>query len=229
MPRPSRVGSKAVRRGSADCDPGDGPVVVGVRAEGVRDVLHSLAARPPRGRGGDLQVARGGGESWTSDGDGACDDARGWESRHRFPRPGRYRVSLCISSGAFLTRTTQEILVAEPQPTFAVVRLQGSYGPTGAQIRQLRVSRSARARIALRCWGPDCPYPRRRVPPGRRVVVFRGFQRHLRSGTRISIFVTQPRRIGRYTAYRVRGGELAPVRRDRCLQLESLRLTRCPG
>jgi hypothetical protein len=168
-----------------------------------------------------------GGASWDFDGDRNCDDARGSTVRRRFRRAARYRVTLCLSVGSAEGRTTQEILVADPQPTFAVVRLAGSFSKTGAQITLLRVRRSPRARIALRCRGRDCPYRRRSVRPGRRVVSFPGLARRLRAGTRIRIFVTQPRRIGRFTEYRVRRGR-RPTRRDGCLRLSSFSFRRCP-
>jgi hypothetical protein len=168
-----------------------------------------------------------GGEAWDLDADGSCDDARGPAVRHRFRRPGRYRVTLCLFEGGVGGKFTQEVLVADPQPTFALVRLAGSFTRTSTRITLLRVRRSPRARIGLRCRGRDCPYRRRSIPPGKRLVSFRGLQRRLRAGTRISIYVTQPRRIGRYTAYRMRPGR-RPARQDRCLRLASLRFRRCP-
>jgi hypothetical protein len=124
-------------------------------------------------------------------------------------------------------RTTQEILVADPQPTFSLVRLVGIASRTGAQITLLRVRRSPRARIALRCRGRDCPYRRRSVRPGRRMVRFPALHRWLRAGTRIRIFVTQPRRIGRFIEYRIRRGR-RPSRKDACLRLASFSFRRCP-
>jgi hypothetical protein len=169
-------------------------------------------------------LARGG-ASWDLDGDARCDDARGPVVPHRFRRAGRYRVSLCLSESG--GRSTQEILVADPLPTFALVRLAGSFDSQGTRITLLRVRRSPRANVELRCHGRDCPYRRRSFAPGRRLLRFRALQRRLRAGTRIAIYVTQTRRIGRYTEYRVRRGR-RPSRRDRCLRLGTLRFRRCP-
>jgi hypothetical protein len=83
-------------------------------------------------------LAREGG-SWDFDGDGRCDDARGVVIRKQFRRAGRYRVTLCLSDGG---RTTHEVVVADPQATFAFVRLAVSVNSRSTQVRLLRVRRS---------------------------------------------------------------------------------------
>jgi hypothetical protein len=58
-------------------------------------------------------------------------------------------------------------------------------------------------------------------------VRFAQFERRLRAGIRLEIFVRQPRRIGKYTRFLVRAGE-PPKRVDRCLFPGVQRPKACP-
>jgi hypothetical protein len=55
----------------------------------------------------------------------------------------------------------------------------------------------------------------------------RAFQRFLRSGTTVEIFVTKRDRIGKYTKFRIRGRR-PPSRIDRCMVPGRSRPQRCP-
>ena len=54
------------------------------------------------------------------------------------------------------------------------------------------------------------------------------FQRVLANGTKLTIRVTKPGRIGKYTEIVIRANK-APWRRDRCLVPGSSRPRRCPS
>jgi hypothetical protein len=71
------------------------------------------------------------------------------------------------------------------------------------------------ARITVRCAGPRCPRERlRRTARGMNRL--RPYERFLRRGVRLTIRVTRPGLIGKFTRVRIRASR-APLRVDRCL------------
>jgi hypothetical protein len=162
---------------------------------------------------------------WDFDGDGRCNDARGRVIRKIFRRAGRYRVTLCLSEND--ARTTHEVLVASPQLTLAAARIVTSVYGRGRRVKVLRVRRSAQARVEVRCRGSNCPYFRRSFAPGSRLLRIRSIERRLPTGTRVAIYVTQPRRVGRYFIFRFLERRRL-VRLGGCLRPESLQVVRCP-
>jgi hypothetical protein len=59
-------------------------------------------------------------------------------------------------------------------------------------------------------------------------VRFHGFERSLRPGTRLAIFVRRGAEIGKYTRFAIQAGA-RPLRTDRCLLPGQRRPVRCPG
>jgi hypothetical protein len=57
-------------------------------------------------------------------------------------------------------------------------------------------------------------------------VRFRTFERFLRGGVRLEVFVAKPGKIGEFTRYTIRGGR-PPARLDRCLNGMKLRPVKC--
>jgi PKD repeat protein len=113
---------------------------------------------------------------------------------------------------------------------FPVVRIRGLTYRDSVRIELLRVQAPPGATIRVRCHGGTCaPKPRDvRVQAARAAVRLRSFeQRPLRAGTVIEVFVTAPRRIGKYTRFTVRR-ELSPARTDLCLKPGRAKPTGCP-
>ena len=95
---------------------------------------------------------------------------------------------------------------------FPVVRIRGELARGGARVKLLRVTAGRRAVVRVRCRGRGCPVRRVRRKPGR----LTKFERFLPAGTRITIRVTRPERIGKYVRLRIRDGR-PPARTDACV------------
>jgi PKD repeat protein len=118
---------------------------------------------------------------------------------------------------------------------FPSVRIRGVTTVTGARIDLLSVRTPGGTRVLVRCKGRDCPWRRKllRARFGANVVrVLRvpGFKRRrVRAGTVIEIFVIAQGRIGKYTRFRIRRLNMAPIRVDRCTARGAARVRRCPA
>jgi PKD repeat protein len=131
---------------------------------------------------------------------------------------------------------------------FPVVRIVGRITSRGTLLRLLRVDAPAGAKVLVRCSGRSCPFRKqvrvavsaagarplsfataaRPEALAAKVVRLRRLERLLRPGARITIFVTRPDAIGKYTRFRIRRGK-PPARADRCLRPGSSRPVRCPA
>jgi PKD repeat protein len=113
---------------------------------------------------------------------------------------------------------------------FPVIRIRGRTTGRGAQVTVLSVTAPSGSLIAARCSGRGCPVRRTRAQVsarGRRVRL-RAFERHLRAGIRLEIFVTKPGVVGKYTRFRI--NRLKPPQRvDSCVLPGSRRPARCPS
>jgi PKD repeat protein len=115
---------------------------------------------------------------------------------------------------------------------FPIVRIRGRTDPRGARVSLLAVRAPAGVKVTLRCRGVDCPAPRavRRVTTAGTKATgsarFRRFETHLRAGTVLEIFATQPGRLGKYTRFTIRR-LLPPRRKDRCVMPGTLRAASC--
>jgi len=99
---------------------------------------------------------------------------------------------------------------------FPTVRIRGMLTAGGARITLLTVRAPSGTRIAVRCFGSDCPARRWTRARATRLTRIARFQRRLAAGTRLVITVTRRNRIGKHTTIVIRRGK-APFRRDRCL------------
>jgi hypothetical protein len=106
---------------------------------------------------------------------------------------------------------------------FPVVRIRGELARGGARVRLLRVTAGRRAVVRIRCKGRGCPVRRLRRKPGR----IGKFERFLPTGTRVTIRVTRPERIGKYVRLRIRAGR-PPARTDACVVPGTPDPTPCP-
>jgi hypothetical protein len=110
---------------------------------------------------------------------------------------------------------------------FPVVRIAGAVLPRGAQIRILSVRAPRGARVLARCRGRGCPVGSVARTSATGMVRFRRYERRLRAGIRLELFVRQTNRIGKYTRFRIRAGA-APKRFDSCLYPRRAAPARCP-
>jgi PKD repeat protein len=99
---------------------------------------------------------------------------------------------------------------------FPIVRIAGAILPRATLIRVLSVRAPRGSRVRVRCRGKGCPVGAVARTSATRVIRFPRFERRLRAGIRLHLFVRQPGRIGKYTRFVIRAGA-APKRLDRCL------------
>ena len=95
---------------------------------------------------------------------------------------------------------------------FPVVRVAGYLGSHGSRIVLFSVKAPRGASIDVRCKGPRCPLRHRTFRPGR----IKPLERYLPAGTAITIRVTRPGFIGKYT-YVVIQSRKRPRRQDACM------------
>jgi PKD repeat protein len=190
---------------------------------------------------------------WDLDGDGAFTDGEGPTAARAFPA-GSHTVSLMVtdsegeSSFATLTINVAAPAAAAPAPAgvggqvssrlmspFPLVRITGSINRRGSTLKILSVTAPTGATVLVRCSGRSCPIGRQssvvksgKSPTARIVRIKRLEGRQLRSGTRITIFVTKPGTIGKYTSFKIRARR-APARVDKCLAPGSNTPIACPS
>jgi PKD domain len=166
-------------------------------------------------------------------GDGGRSSER--SPRHTYAARGTYAVTLRATDEHGATAFAGEtVTVGQSRPLrlarmrpFPLVRIAGIVLPNGADVRILSVRALRGARVRVRCRGRGCPVRSLTRPRASGRVRLRRFERRLRAGTRLELFVTQPGRIGKYTRFRIRAGK-PPARVDRCLMPGRARPIRCP-
>ena len=162
----------------------------------------------------------------------------------------RVRVKLKNSAGddedtSFPTAVVSALPLLQPSPTpagppssptdmatggrrllwpFPVVSVGAYILNHGSRIVRWRVKAPRGAKIDVRCRGPRCPLRQRSFRPGR----ITPLERYLRAGVAITIRVTRPGFIGKYTRVVIRSRK-PPRRRDACLFPGDLRPRPCQG
>ena len=109
---------------------------------------------------------------------------------------------------------------------FPVVRIAGIVLPDGALVTILSVRAPRGASVLARCRGRGCPARAVARPSVASVVRIHRFERRLRAGVTLELFVRKGARIGKYTRFRIRAGK-PPARVDRCLMPGRSRPVRC--
>jgi len=114
---------------------------------------------------------------------------------------------------------------------FPIVLIEGTYTRRGVRVRRLTVQAPPGARTSIRCLGRRCPRRLRQAVVASagpmRAVRFRRFQRRFSAGVSVSIYVTKPGKIGKYTRFKVRNGK-PPTRADACVVGAARRPSVCP-
>jgi hypothetical protein len=163
-------------------------------------------------------------QAWDLDGDGEFDDGRGDEVVYTFATPGPKVVRQRATDGAGGTAIAERTFTVAPAPKAKpgflnpspVVTLSGEIMSSGMRVTRLTVRAPRGALVVVKCRGKGCGVERRRKRVKRGTVGFKTYQRFLRAGTKLEIFVKKPRTIGDFTRYTIRAGKF-PVRTDRCL------------
>lgn len=181
--------------------------------------------------------------AWDLDGVGGFDDFNGAVATWSFSELGPHTVRLRVKqdNGRQSVITREVVVVAAPAPggpsppasaplmmsPFPIIRIAGTVLAQGALVRILSVRAPLGARIRARCRGTGCPIASVARTATTRIVRLRRFERRLRAGTRLGIFVRKSGTIGKYTRYVIRAG--APPRRlDLCLYPGRARPAPCP-
>jgi hypothetical protein len=153
-----------------------------------------------------------------------------------FASPGAHLVRLRVGAANGMTSTVGATIpvgaaalpLMQPFPT---VRISSTGSRSSVRLALLAVRAPAGARITVRCTGRSCPMgSQSRVVSARvvaRSVEFHRFERRLRAGSEIEIFVSRRGAIGKYTRFVVRRGKL-PVRLDKCLNGTYPKPIECP-
>ncbi|MGD1058240.1 MAG: Ig-like domain-containing protein, partial [Solirubrobacteraceae bacterium] len=146
-----------------------------------------------------------------------------------FATPGLHVVQLRVTNTAGQSSTVAETIPVSTAPVplmqpFPVVRMAGSYNATGAKITVLSVLAPVGAKVAITCRGPHCPTKSlaflatagAKNKSGTVLITFRRFERSLRGGVVLSIWVSKQGEIGKFTRFTIRRGK-SPSRVDECL------------
>jgi hypothetical protein len=110
---------------------------------------------------------------------------------------------------------------------FPIVRMRGAADRRGVRITLLSVRAPAASTVSIYCTGRSCPRKRVVIQAGRALVRARQFERRLRNGTILKIYVTKPGFVGKYTRFRLLKNRL-PQRADRCVTRPGTRPHSCP-
>jgi PKD repeat protein len=163
-------------------------------------------------------------QTWDLDGDGQFDDGRGDEVLYTFVSAGLKTVRLRVEDDDGAADVKERTLTVQPGPVAKagflrpapLIRLNGEILSSGSRIRVLSVRAPKTSLVTVKCHGKSCPAQRRRKRVKGGSVRFKTYERYLRAGVKLEIFITKPKTIGSYTRYTIRAGK-DPARTDRCL------------
>jgi hypothetical protein len=195
---------------------------------GRRVVLSSTSSDPDG-------AIPGTGYTWDLDGDRQFGDATGETVTTSFPKQGKNKVRLLVTDADGATdKVAHKIrVIAEARPLklmkpFPTVRLRGAIVSGGAtEIDLLAVNGPKGAKASVQCRGGSCPFERRKKKLGKRRLTFPEIRGRLQPGVVIDVRVTQRRRIGKFTRFKLRDAKV-PKREDRCLEPGRHRPVDCP-
>ncbi|MEA2418763.1 MAG: hypothetical protein QOE60_969 [Thermoleophilaceae bacterium] len=192
-------------------------------------------------------------QAWDLDSDGQYDDGTAKTATRRFDSAGVYRVALrvvqangnpAVAEGTVrvgaLVATTPNTPLTPPatpgKPTkralslltpFPVVRLAGQAFPHRTLVTVLAVSAPRGALVRVRCKGKSCPKVVRRKRSKGRSVRFKTFERRIRAGAKLEVFVVAKSRVGKYTSFKMLAAK-PPLRTDACVLPGRTKPRPCP-
>lgn len=153
-----------------------------------------------------------------------------------FATPGKHAVELRVSDANGLSDVASQLIeVSYPlmQP-FPVVRIAGTRSGGLVRLHVLTVRAPRGATVSVACSGGGCPTRSQTlvVPRAKStavlapVLAFPRFERALPAGVALTIRISHPGQIGKYTRFAVRKGKL-PVRTDACLSSTEVKPVPC--
>ena len=180
------------------------------------------------------------GFAWAPAGDGAF--AAGESTlTTTFAAPGAHVVQLRVTDAGGQSSTVAETIpVTAAPPTlmqpFPVVRIAGSFTPSGAKISLLTVLAPVGATVKVTCHGGGCATKSQHMviasgaksKAGTVLVNFRRFERTLRAGAVLDVWVSNHAQIGKFTRFLIRRGK-TPTRTDTCLNSAGTKPIVCPS
>jgi hypothetical protein len=192
-------------------------------------------------------------QKWDLDSDGAYDDATGRTATRRFDSAGVYRVALQVTQGngndAVAEGTVRVGTIEQSPPPgqtpntpgpgntkakpslmnpFPFVRLRAAAYRRYTSVEVLSVRGPRGSVVKVRCKGKGCPKVTRRKHPKGHSVRFKTFERRIRVGSSLQIFVVAKGRIGKYASFKMRSSRPA-LRVDRCLVPGKKKPRPCPS
>jgi hypothetical protein len=148
-----------------------------------------------------------------------------------FATPGRHVVRLRVTDADGRSSVATETVPVTARPRilmqpFPIVRIAGSVTADGARIKLLTVQAPVAARVTVTCRGRGCKTKsesrlatvssKTKSKAGAVLLSFHRFERPLRAGVILTILVSKPGQIGKYTSFVIRRHR-APARTDACL------------
>jgi hypothetical protein len=158
-----------------------------------------------------------------------------------FSTAGAHVVQLrVIDANGQSSVISETVKVSQPviplmQP-FPVVRIAGSFNSSGAKIGMLTVLAPVGATVRVTCRGGGCPAKaqRLRATAGAKskaatvLITFRRFERSLRTGAVLDVWVSNAGKIGKFTRFVIRRNK-PPTRTDMCLNPAGVTPLVCPS
>ncbi len=158
-----------------------------------------------------------------------------------FATPGPRLVQLRVTDALGRSSTVSETIpvAAAPLPLmqpFPVVRMAGSFNARGANITLLAALAPVGATVAVTCHGKACPVKAEgfvasagaKSKAGTVQITFRRFERFLRGGLVVDVWISKHGEIGKFTRFTIRRGK-APTRVDKCLNPTGTTPIVCPS
>jgi hypothetical protein len=158
-----------------------------------------------------------------------------------FSTPGPHVVQLRVTDANGLSSTVAETIAVASAPVplmqpFPVVRMSGSFGASGAKISLLAALAPVGATVTVTCHGRGCPAKSQafvatspsKSKTGAVMITFRRFERFLRGGVVLEIWISKHGQIGKFTRFVIHRGK-SPSRADLCLNPAGTTPLVCPS
>jgi large repetitive protein len=158
-----------------------------------------------------------------------------------FSTPGPHVVQLRVTDANGLSSTVAETIAVASAPVplmqpFPVVRMSGSFGASGAKISLLAAVAPVGATVTITCRGHGCPAKSQaflatspsKSKSGAVTITFRRFERFLRGGVVLEIWISKHGQIGKFTRFVIHRGK-SPSRVDLCLNPAGTTPLVCPS